>query len=298
MTVELRGMYFLEDLDRLILDLTPLLELDRPEQITVDLRPLAFIGPTCLGVLVAALKKAQGLRYNAPGSTILPPRSRLTSDYLFRMDLFRLVVAVELTEEFERHEAVGFRPCQHFDDASAVDVARELSSAISERVAVDDVAQAALYVALSELAENVGFHADTTLGGFAVAQGWRRRPEIELAIVDLGVGIRRSLAKNAAYADIKDDVTAIRTSIQPLVTSRPGINRGFGLAFTCGLLRGNGGQLMVRSGDAAVYTGATEAEATFGTSFPGTVVALTARSDRPLDQHDGWRAIDEAERGV
>jgi anti-sigma regulatory factor (Ser/Thr protein kinase) len=295
--VELRGMYLLNDHDRLVRDLMPLLVLDHRETIVVDLRSLAFIGPTCLGVLLAALKRAQALGFNGERSTILPPKSRLTRTYLYRMDLFRLV-AGDLPEEFERHEPQGFRPCQQFDESNAVVVARELSGAISERVAADELANAAIYVALSELAENVGFHADTALGGFAVAQSWRARPEIELAIVDLGVGIRTSLAKIETYADIDDDVTAIKTALEPLVTSRPGTNRGFGLAFTRGLLRGNGGELMVRSGAGAVYSGGSDLEAAFGTWFPGTIVALTVRTDRPLDQHDGWRAIDEAELGV
>jgi anti-anti-sigma regulatory factor len=53
--VELRGMYLLNDHDRLVRDLMPLLVLDHRETIVVDLRSLAFIGPTCLGVLLAAL---------------------------------------------------------------------------------------------------------------------------------------------------------------------------------------------------------------------------------------------------
>jgi hypothetical protein len=296
--VELRGWYLLESLDRMIRDLSPLFELSEPEEITVDLQRLAFIGPTCLAVLVATLKRTQAREYNAPGSVILFPKSGLVSNYLLRMDVFRQVAGDSIPEDFERHEAIGLRPCRHFAEGEAVVAARELSAAIAERVAVDDVAEAALYVALTELAEIVGFHADTPLGGYIAAQGWRKRPEIELAIVDVGVGIRSSLTKNAAYADIADDLTAIMTAVQPLVTSTPDRNSGFGLAFTRGLLQGNGGGVLIRSGTADFYTGADEGASTFDTSFPGTIVALTARTNRPLDQNDGWRAINEAERGV
>jgi hypothetical protein len=76
-------------------------------------------------------------------------------------------------------------------------------------------------VCLDELAENVVFHADTDLGGFAAAQGWNRRPEMEVGIVDLGRGIRESLTTNPEYADIVDDVTAIDAALQPMVTSTP-----------------------------------------------------------------------------
>jgi signal transduction histidine kinase len=127
------------------------------------------------------------------------------------------------------------------------------------------------------------FHSGAVYGGFAAAQGWRTKGRVEVAIVDMGVGIRASLAKNAAYADIRNDVDAIQTALEPMVTATPERNTGLGLSLTRFLLRRNGGELMVRSNLGAVYAGSAERAVYCDTPFPGTIVTLTARTDAPLD---------------
>jgi len=101
--------------------------------------------------------------------------------------------------------------------------------------------------------------------------------------VDVGVGIRRSLTNNPRYADIEEDVTAITTALEPRVTATPERNSGIGLFITRLLLRDNGGVLVVRSGTGEVYSGAQEGARETPIRFPGTLVALRARTDRPLD---------------
>ena len=49
------------------------------------------------------------------------------------------------------------------------------------------------------------------------------------------------------------------------------------------LLRTNGGQLLVRSGVGAVYSGAQERATVARVSLPGTLVVLRARTDHPLN---------------
>jgi hypothetical protein len=112
-------------------------------------------------------------------------------------------------------------------------------------------------------------------------------------MVDLGVGIRGSLTKNPWYADIDNDVDAIQTALQPRVTATPDRNSGIGLFVTRILLRENGGTLVVRSGRGAVYSGAREDAHAARVGFPGTVVALRARTDRPLDIKRVYRRLDD-----
>jgi hypothetical protein len=80
--------------------------------------------------MLAVLKKIQADDLNAEGSVIIPPRSPLTSVYLYRMDVFR-AIAGDIPEEFERHEPWGFRPCRHFTDEDAVDIARDVTPVTS-----------------------------------------------------------------------------------------------------------------------------------------------------------------------
>jgi hypothetical protein len=65
------------------------------------------------------------------------------------------------------------------------------------------------------------------LGGVAAAQALPHSQEVELAIVDLGVGICASLSKNPEYQS-HHDLAAIRLALVPTVTATPERNSGYG----------------------------------------------------------------------
>src|SRR5439155_6137606 len=142
-------------------------------------------------------------------------------NYLLRMDFLKVLIGEKqyaryTGEAFKRRKAVSFRPVSEFTTPDGChQVARELTAAVAASCETDNVAQNAIRICLEELAENVLHHADAPMSGFAAAQGWKRSEEIEIGIVDLGIGIRSSLTKNPNYADIADDVTAIETALRP-----------------------------------------------------------------------------------
>jgi hypothetical protein len=282
--IRLAGGYPRRQLDRLLGQLEPVLSLQEPAVLRLDLEGLVFLGPTAQAVVAAAFHRVITDGLALTGSTVTVPRAAMVYRYLQRMDFFEPITGA-LPEEFERHEPTGFRPLQHYESSgSCYSTARELKDALTEACQLDErYASAAIHVCLAELAENVLFHADAPYGGFAAAQGWQSRSEVEVAIVDMGVGIRASLTKNAAYADIAEDVEAIEKALDPMVTATPNRNTGLGLSLTRFLLRRNGGQLMVRSGEGAVYAGSTEKSEICTAPFPGTIVTLMARTDAPLD---------------
>ena len=83
-----------------------------------------------------------------------------------------------------------------------------------------------------------------------------------------------------------------------IVTSTPDRNSGIGLFVTRLLLASNGGTLAVRSGRGAVYTGLRDRFVLRDVSFPGTMVALRARTDRPLNINEVYRQLpDEPNAG-
>jgi len=290
------GAYPLRALDRLIRDLAPLISLDHPTRVRVDLSRLVAVRPAALALLTAVLARGRARGLYAPGSVLVMPSSRAVSNYLRRMDLLRQVLPETTHDEpFVRREAVGFRPCRAFASAQeCAVVARDLAEALSELVETDEAARASIRICLDELAENVQ-HAASPLGGFAAAQGWRRTRELEIAIVDLGIGIRASLTKNPRYADIDGDVTAMATALEPRVTATPERNSGIGLFVTRLLLRDNGGVLLLRSGSGEVYSGAEDGARETPIRFPGTLVALRARTDRPLDIRAVYGRLDDAD---
>lgn len=299
LSVRLSSSYRIDRVDRLIGDLLPLIELEEPRRIELDLGGLVSVSPAALALLTAVLKRLDEDGLYALGSVLLPPRSTPVRNYLLRMGLLRLLMGEAYpAEPFERRPAVGFRPCQEFREQDQCHaVAADLTDALAERCNTDTLARFSIRICLDELAENVIQHADTPLGGFAAAQGWLQSQQFEIGIVDLGVGIQASLRKNPAFADIGDDLTAIQTALEPRVTSTPERNSGIGLFITKLLLRANGGVLLVRSGNAAVYAGAQEDAALRDVRLPGTLVALRARTDRPLNIKEVYRQLPDDQDG-
>jgi hypothetical protein len=103
---------------------------------------------------------------------------------------------------------------------------------------------------------------------------------------------RLSRRKNSPlYADLPGDVEAIQIALQPHVSSTPERNAGIGLFVTRLLLASNGGTLAVRSGVGAVYTGIRERTLVRQVAFPGTMVALRARTDRPLNINEVYKQL-------
>ncbi len=284
--VELPGTFVLKErrFERLIGLLNPLLRLHEPALIDVDLSRMVAIGPTALALLVATLRRLEDEDLLADGSVLKPPRSPGVRNYLMRMNLIRsLVGGEEFREPIVRHETHGFRPCSMFsDDKDYWKVAKAMTEALCESCKVDDVARSAVRICLEEVTENVVYHAEAR-HGFGAAQGWAKTREFEIGIVDLGRGVRASLTQNPDYADIVDDVSAISTALGARVTATPHRNSGIGLYITKMLLAANGGSFLVRSGNGAVYSGATDESRAESVDFPGTIVALRARTDHSLD---------------
>jgi len=283
--IELPGSFSLKQgrLERLIRLLRPLFELEIASSVVIDLSRLVSLSPAALALLAASLHAAEDRELMTNGQ-ILPPLSPPVRIYLQRMNLLRSVPGfAHVDEPFERRKEEGFRGCLSFvDDTDYARVASELTNALAERCATDDVARGAVRVCLDEVTENVVHHANAP-AGFAAAQGWRKNREFEIAIVDLGIGIRASLTANASYAHIATDEAAIAAALRPQVTSTPDRNAGIGLFITKHLLKANGGSLFVRSGYGAVYAGSEERVERMDVNMPGTIVALRARTDMPFD---------------
>lgn len=287
--IRLTSSYYFERLERMLRDLQPLLTLSEPAVFRLDLLGLAGLGPAALALLSAALERLAGENLILSGSTIIWPKNAAVQRYIQRMDVLK---SLGLVGDFERRDPDGFRPCQQFVGDDGARVARSLTDAVKEKCDLDDVADMSMYFCLSELADNVFYHADTGLGGFAVAQHWRTKKMFEIAIADLGVGILSSLRKNPDYADVNDDLTAIEAAIRPRVTSTPERNSGIGLFVTERLLAANGGQLLVRSGYGAMLRGAAEADMIRADHMPGTLVAIRICTDRPLNIREVYRKFE------
>jgi hypothetical protein len=306
-TVHLSGGYYFHTINRLIGQLEPLFGLDRndtPAVIQIDLTKLTFIGPAGVALLVATLHRLRARGLTMKGGFIYPPANSGMRTYLYRIDFYKRLFADEtFPDQIERGEPLGMRECKHFpsdpEDPDWSDalraVTRDVLAAIEELVATDDAAHTSLDLALSEITENVGYHAGTPFGGFAAVQALKHSNEVEVAIADLGVGIAASLRRNPDFAAAAgDDLVAIQTALTATVTSTPWRNSGYGLTFTQLLLALNEGRLLVRSGRGHVIRGAKNSDRLVEQDLPGTLIGLRLRTDRPLDFQAAYDALDRA----
>jgi anti-sigma regulatory factor (Ser/Thr protein kinase) len=293
--IRFAGGYYFRSLRRTIREIQPLLAIEEPTLVVVDMRDLTFMGPAAMALTVAVLHKVFGGELALSGSGIAMPKAPGMRRFLERMDFFSVALDLEPAEGVHP-EPKGFRECRRFlKDSECAAVAKALADAAHERVVIDDVGSRSLHTCLAELAENVYFHAKAPLGGFALAQSLSHSQELELAIVDLGVGISASLRKNPDYRTAAfDDLTAIQMALNPTVTSTPERNSGYGLTFTQLLLVMNEGQLLVRSGHGHVQRGAKMVDKLEPEYLPGTLVGMRLRTDRPFDAVIAWQALDEA----
>jgi anti-sigma regulatory factor (Ser/Thr protein kinase) len=309
--VTLSGGYYFRSINRLVGDLEELFALDRENAravVEVDLRKMTFIGPCGLALLLATLHRLRQRRLLLDGSHISLPEAQGIGNYLHRVDFYkRLFSDQDWPDYVDKGAPAGMRECKEFrsdpDDpdwgASLRGVTHELLTAIEELVATDEAAHTSLDLALSELTENVGYHADTAYGGFAAVQYLRHSHEIELAIADLGIGIAESLRRNDALASsAADDLAAIQTALTATVTSTPWRNSGYGLTFTQLLLAENDGRLLVRSGTGHVMRGANNADRIVKQRLPGTLVGMRLRTDRPLDFKAAYDLLGQAIEAV
>jgi hypothetical protein len=111
-------------------------------------------------------------------------------------------------------------------------------------------------VALAEICQNIIDHSEGE--GFVMAQlmppGRKGgRGMVRLAVVDSGIGVRRSLAGRYAsrFPGSWDDRKAVRFAFQRHVSRFDEAGRGLGLKLVAEMIRGWGGRLLLRSGTAA-----------------------------------------------
>lgn len=285
----LSGSYPVEEVDALISDLQPLLELDAEAKVFLDLRDLEMLHPSTSAVLAALLERCSRHEFYGPTSEVRPPQRPAVRNAVARLHGYQgLLAASGVTGSAGR---VGSRVSQFEDEAGARMVSRELTEALAAGCDVDDLAIRAIRTCLDELCDNVIHHAESDLGGFASGRGWRRPPRFEVALADLGIGVRRSLNKNPSYADVDDDVAALKRAVELGVTSTPDRNSGYGLPVTRDLLDANGGLLVIKSGWAELALGSEDEVFKSDAEFPGTLVVLRARTNRPLNVTDVYRRL-------
>lgn len=146
-----------------------------------------------------------------------------------------------------------------------------------------------LSYSIRELMRNVVEHSNAVTIGFC-AQYWPTKNKVEVAILDMGIGLRKSLSPNP-HIDVSNDKKAVNYSLMPAVSGKNfkgmkikqkgnWVNSGFGLYMTCRISR-NGGNFFIASGDTGLLlTSKGEGKRYFETNFQGTAVRLVIKTNQ------------------
>ncbi len=141
-----------------------------------------------------------------------------------------------------------------------------------------------LQYSMRELIRNVIEHSEAKQFGFC-SQFWPSKGRAEVAILDRGIGLQRSLSPNP-HLEASDHKRAINYALMPAVSgkafkgarkpkrSSPWNNSGFGLYMTSRICR-NGGNFFIGSGDTGMLlTSGKNAKRYFEMQHEGTVIRM------------------------
>ncbi len=168
--------------------------------------------------------------------------------YLTRMGLYPYL-NLDSPDTILEHDASG-----RFIPITRIQNSEQLTNFLNEMVPLlhlsPEMSQSIRYI-VSELVRNVLEHASTKEGALVCAQYYKKSNSIRLGIVDIGIGIRKSLSRTHLVAN---DIEAIKLALVPGITgttTREGgteNNAGAGLFFIKSIASINKGLLMIYSG--------------------------------------------------
>jgi hypothetical protein len=138
------------------------------------------------------------------------------------------------------------------------------------------------------------------------AQQWQRGDLGQIAICDLGIGIRSSLNENINLHSQLAENNACVIACEYGVTSKPRVEQhhsGYGLTLTKDILKGNGGRLIVVSYDEFAWLRNSNNGivnnmdgGVMPSKWPGTLIVFEWKISQPLDAlsvYNSWPQSDE-----
>lgn len=163
----------------------------------------------------------------------------------------------------------------------------------------------ALTYALREIIRNVVEHSESSQFGIC-AQHWPSTKIVQAAILDRGIGIRKSLSLNP-HLSLSSDIDAINMALLPGVSGKAfkgkkqskydvWANSGFGLYMTSRMCR-KGGDFFIASGQSGLFLqGVTKRE--INIPFSGTMIRLVFNTDSIQDLRSSLERFYEEGRSL
>lgn len=218
------------------------------DKIVFDFSDTIYVRPIGLIMAVALMKYSKnfniGKRHFLREST-----SRNVCSYLERMDFYH---QFKIVRNNVNRNGQSARLCEiHEIKGENYLIAAHLKKIIESQVQIDPELSSAVTYSIGEVMDNIDAHSLSPINGYICAQTYEN--ELEIAIVDCGIGMKESLRSYPAYEYITSDDEAIIKSTEKMVTSKPlEHHAGQGLFFTRRFIDANHGKLFIQSGNALV----------------------------------------------
>ena len=225
-------------------------------------------------------------------------------NYISRMDMFQHL-GFDYKEDFERFTATGrFIPLRLIKEGGDImDTVNATCDLVLHQFENAREFIPAFEWAVYEVIDNIILHSETPVPGVVCAQYYPKTNIIDVAVCDMGRGIKASLSESYKF---KDHKTAILKALERGVTRSLGAGQGNGLAGTFEIVKLNEGSFRIWSGNASFKLSPGEAEGQFEdlpSGIPGTGVNLRLKTDNPVPMNktfmgkNSWSYIDkESER--
>lgn len=292
-------------------DLFPALEFSRTlashptdmDFLMLDFSGLAYVKP--FGMLVVA-QTIQSFRKRAPQVKIAPVPHRSEAErYAAHMGFFQ-ACGIDLGKQpgqakgSDRYLPLTYRETQGLaspDEHLGTQISRlslQLAQMLTQDTsgAVVDV----LEYSFREIIRNVAEHSQSPDFGYC-AQYWSKSDEVEIALIDRGIGLRASLAQNPyLQPHLQADRDALKLALMPGISGKvypgkksddddPWENSGFGLYMNYRLCN-EGGSFFIASGQTGLYREKEEDNRYLDCVLPGVALCLRMKVNRltKLDQ--------------
>ncbi len=262
-------------------------------ELVLDFSRVAFMEPWALCMFAAYCLKmrSQGIPVRVQLDPANP--SNVYFGDMGLADIGSTGLSVSATSQWSQsHQNTGLHVIRSFKDIDAFRKSAGLLTLEHCQEAAD-----ALKYAMTELARNVLQHSGSPIGGVAIAQHFPDDRRIQVAMCDLGQGVRASMQRR--YPELRTDMEGLRLAILPHASGAAPAgpygdgneNAGLGLFYSREIAWRSGGSFWIASGTALLGIRGdiptrtsrepVEPDRVYRTieSWPGTVVTM----DFPVD---------------
>lgn len=186
----------------------------------------------------------------------------------------------------EKTKMRAFETCQELGDVIEAE-AKQIACVLAQDIDTELVE--ILSYSIREIIRNVVEHSESSQYGYC-AQYWPKLNTVEFSLLDMGIGIRKSLSRNPLLT-LVNDIDALKLCLIPGVsgvtykgkkniTKSHWMNTGFGLYMTHRIC-GNGGSFFLVSGNSAILLNQRR-RYYLPANFNGTALRLRLKLNRNL----------------